>query len=444
MPSSSRYLATVRRAMVRPCPRRTWAISWSDSGLPASSAATRSRMFFLTETEETISPESEAMPLWKKYLSSNSPWGVSTYLLVVTRLMVDSCIPMSSPTSRSASGRRWATPLSRKSRWNLTRLCVTFRTAQEGAVQRVDPEARDAFLVEHDDVVVAHLVDRDVGRDVALVGGGEAAAGLGLEPLDLLDRLHDAIERLLERARDLGVAAPLEVLEVLLDDLDGEGVGLGVGCQLEEEAFAHAARGHAGRIESLHQPESALDFLDGGTHAQGDLFHLRPEVAVVVEVADDGLADGHRPRVVGRPAQLLIQVLVEGGARATQVLEGQLLPLLHGHGRPLVGLVEDGGGEVEGQLIRALAIDRGGLLRHGFGGRGFGGQLRHPGLGGGRRVGIDVLRLLLHLFQKRVVLQLFPHHLLELERRQLQQLDRLLQERRHHDPLGLPKGEAHS
>src|SRR6202007_1844688 len=30
MPSSSRYLATVRRAMVRPCPRRTWAISWSD------------------------------------------------------------------------------------------------------------------------------------------------------------------------------------------------------------------------------------------------------------------------------------------------------------------------------------------------------------------------------------------------------------------------------
>ena len=59
------------------------------------------------------------------------------------------------------------------------------------------------------------------------------------------------------------------------------------------------------------------------------------------------------------------------------------------------------------------------------------------------RVGIDVLRLLLHLFQERVVLQLFPHHLLELERRQLQQLDRLLQERRHHDPLGLPKGEAH-
>ena len=84
-------------------------------------------MFFLTETEETISPESEAMPLWKKYLSSNSPCGVSTYLLVVTRLMVDSCMPMSSPTSRSARGLRWATPRSRKSRWNFTRLWVTLR-----------------------------------------------------------------------------------------------------------------------------------------------------------------------------------------------------------------------------------------------------------------------------------------------------------------------------
>src|SRR5262249_22755476 len=127
IPSSSRYLATVRRAMVSPCPLSTRATSWSDSGLDTSSAATMSRIFFLMDTEETISPVSEAMPLWKKYLSSKSPCGVSTYLLVVTRLMVDSCMPMSSPTSRRASGRRKATPLSRKSRWNLTRLCVTLR-----------------------------------------------------------------------------------------------------------------------------------------------------------------------------------------------------------------------------------------------------------------------------------------------------------------------------
>src|SRR5207244_3675007 len=202
MPSPSRYLATVRRAMVRPCPRRTWAISWSDSGLPASSAATRSRMFFLTETEETISPESEAMPLWKKYLSSNSPWGVSTYLLVVTRLMVDS-------------------------------------------------QARNPLLVEHHHVVVANLVDGDVGRDVPLLGGGEAAARLGLEPLDLLHRLHDPIEGELERPRDVRVAAALEVLEVLLHDLHGDGIGLGVGGELEEETLLDAPRGHPRGVEGL-------------------------------------------------------------------------------------------------------------------------------------------------------------------------------------------------
>src|SRR2546426_3886501 len=76
MPSSSRYFATVRLAIVRPRPLRIPATSWSDRGLTASSFARRSWIIFFTETEETISPSPEAMPLWKKNLSSNSPWGV--------------------------------------------------------------------------------------------------------------------------------------------------------------------------------------------------------------------------------------------------------------------------------------------------------------------------------------------------------------------------------
>src|SRR5262249_832753 len=79
MPSSSRYLATVRRAITRPRPLSTCATSWSDSGLAGSSLASRSWIIFLTDTDETISPSPEAMPLWKKYFSSKSPCGVSTY-----------------------------------------------------------------------------------------------------------------------------------------------------------------------------------------------------------------------------------------------------------------------------------------------------------------------------------------------------------------------------
>src|ERR671919_883080 len=130
IPSSSRYFATVRRAMVRPRPLRIWATSWSDSGLAGSSLASRSWIIFLTETDDTISPSPEAMPLWKKNFSSNSPCGVSTYLLVVTRLIVDSCMPMSSPTSRSDSGLRYGRPLSRNSRWNFTIDCDTLRSVR--------------------------------------------------------------------------------------------------------------------------------------------------------------------------------------------------------------------------------------------------------------------------------------------------------------------------
>ena len=71
------------------------------------------------------SPATRAMDELKKYFSSKMPCGVCTYLFVVTRETVDSCMPMSSATSRRMSGLRWAMPLSRKSRWNFTMLSVT-------------------------------------------------------------------------------------------------------------------------------------------------------------------------------------------------------------------------------------------------------------------------------------------------------------------------------
>ena len=79
--------------------------------MAGSSSASRSWIIFFTDTDDTISPSPEAMPLWKKNLSSKRPCGVSTYLLVVTRLIVDSCMPMSSPTSRSDERAQVRQPL---------------------------------------------------------------------------------------------------------------------------------------------------------------------------------------------------------------------------------------------------------------------------------------------------------------------------------------------
>ncbi len=136
-------------------------------------------------------------------------------------------------------------------------------------------------------------------------------------------------------------------------------------------------------------------------------------------------------------------MLVERGADPAQVLEGQVLSLFHGHRRALVGLVEDGRGQVEGQLVGALAVHRARLLGHGLGGGGSGRQLGGPRLGRRLGVGVHVLGLLGHFLEERILLELLAHDLLELEGGELQQLDRLLQERRHHHPLSLSKGEAH-
>src|SRR5262249_51885158 len=91
---------------------------------------------------------------------------------------------------------------------------------------------------------------------------------------------------------------------------------------------------------------------------------LGTEIAVVVQVADDGFPDGDRARIIGGEPELLVEVLVERGARAPQILERHLFALFHGHRRALVGLVEHGGAEVEAQLVRApsaeaVSLDRG-------------------------------------------------------------------------------------
>src|SRR5262249_13765427 len=104
MPSACRYLATVRRAILICLARSISAIAWSESGLSGSSAVTSARIFSLTVSALTSSPVAAFTPEVKKNFSSKIPCGVCAYLLAVARLMVDSCIPMSSATSLSTSG----------------------------------------------------------------------------------------------------------------------------------------------------------------------------------------------------------------------------------------------------------------------------------------------------------------------------------------------------
>src|SRR3569832_1870637 len=58
--------------------------------------------------------------LEKKYLSSKMPRGVHMYFLVVTREMVDSCMPTVSATSCSTNTFNNSSPCSKNPRWRST------------------------------------------------------------------------------------------------------------------------------------------------------------------------------------------------------------------------------------------------------------------------------------------------------------------------------------
>src|SRR5438309_1645291 len=257
-------------------------------------------------------------------------------------------------------------------------------------------------------------------------------------PFENLGRTATSLAEHLEEQLRLASAEPRRVA-----NLHGDGIGLGVGGELEEETLLDAPRGHPRGVEALDDAQGGLDFLGGHSHPLGDLVHPGAEVAVLVEIADDGLPDGHHPRVVRGQPQLLLEVLGERGGRAPEVLEGQVLALLRGDGRPLVLLVEDGRGQIEGQIVRALLVDGGGLLGLRLGGSGSGGDLRSVRGGGRGRLAVHLLLLFGQLLEQRVLLQLLAHHLLELERGQLQELDGLLEERGHGEPLPLLHVESH-
>src|SRR4029079_4003811 len=119
-PSWSRYLATVRRAIWTPLSRRMLTIAWSLSGCLGSSPWTSFWSGALMPRAETSSPSDVASPDEKKNLSGSTPRGVCTNFSFVTRLTVDSCMLITSATSRSVSGFRYWIPFSKKSRCRST------------------------------------------------------------------------------------------------------------------------------------------------------------------------------------------------------------------------------------------------------------------------------------------------------------------------------------
>src|SRR3989441_97399 len=125
MLSWSRYFATVRRAILTPFCANISTICWSVSGFFESSSATIFWIWARMARALASSPVVVERPLEKKNLSGRRPRGVCTYFSFVTRLTVLSRMLMTSATSRSVSGFRNSTPLSKNSRCRSTMKFIT-------------------------------------------------------------------------------------------------------------------------------------------------------------------------------------------------------------------------------------------------------------------------------------------------------------------------------
>ena len=290
MRSSSRYFATVRRAIRIPSRASSSESRASESGWAGSSASTRAWILLFTASDETSSPADDAMAEWKKNFIGTRPRGVVIHLFETTRETVDSCMPMSSATSRRTSGSEVRDavveevalladdrlgdpddrplPLVEALHEPLRRAHLLAEVAPalavEGAVARLehppverrDPQAREAVVVEEDDVVVLDLHDRHVGLDVDRPGRVVPAARPRIELADprRASCWSSSSGTPICRARSGRRLRP-EVRKAVRDELHEERRRDVGGPRLEEEHLGEVPPADADRVERLEERE---------------------------------------------------------------------------------------------------------------------------------------------------------------------------------------------
>ena len=213
-------------------------------------------------------------------------------------------------------------------------------------VERVDPQVGHPLVVQDHHVLVAHLVHEDVRGDVLHVVGPEDAPGLGVQLGDDLGGGEDVVDLDAEHLGGLLVAAALQVLQVVAQQRLDDGAAHPQARHLDQQALAQVAGPDADRVEFLDpfqhpfgkrqehalgkplggildagargvrvEPGPLQKFLAKGAHLHAGIGHIRktrPEIAVLVDVADDFQPERHFAIGQAGEAQLPDQVIGEG------------------------------------------------------------------------------------------------------------------------------------
>ena len=185
-------------------------------------------------------------------------------------------------------------------------------------IRAVQAHARQRRRVDDRDPAVAQLLDDHVGHDIARLLRAEALAGARIERADQrargMQRRLVAADRVLQ-PRPFAVG---EQRQVAVAHFQGDFAPSGVGGQrleLEAKAFLQRARADARRVEGLHHAQRGEEILRAHVvlrrHQRRELVERHLEVAVVVQAVDDHVGERAVAFAHRRNHQLLAQVLRE-------------------------------------------------------------------------------------------------------------------------------------
>ena len=219
--------------------------------------------------------------------------------------------------------------------------------------------------------------------------------------------------------------------------------------QLQRQAFREIARENAGRVEFLHPREHALDIRPGAAQFPGGRVEIGPQIARLVELLEQMRGNDPIDRIAKIGADLFAQVFAQAARTACRPLDGRFAVIAATGPVPATPQIA-----VATVIVRSIAIlarsrlpvlggvanDVADPVSQLLGKCQWSGSRPHAPASPGPARRIVALRLA--GFQQRVFLDLGLDELAQFEVRQLQQLYRLLQLRRHDQRLALPKLQA--
>ena len=316
-------------------------------------------------------------------------------------------------------------------------LAVASPGAHRGVVAAVDQDPRQGVRVELDAPGAVGPGQHQDVRNHRL--GGLVVEGLGRLGVELADLGHHVGHVLgidAAKLHQLRQLAPGQQVQVVQQGPHGRVQAVAFS-QLQRQALRQAAGEDAGRVETLQDLQDRLDPFLRTAQGRGQLGQGPGDVARLVQQVDQVQADQPVHWVRQLDCELLQQVLPERRFLAEPLIQALAVVRRRAAATRGAGQVAEGavGRAVVVKLLRVRVERRLRLFGHLVGRGQAGGILVRRCRLVFRKRGVRLGVAPLLAFQKRVRFELAFDEFGQLDVRQLQQLDRLLQLRRHHKAL---------